>query len=149
MKRNEIIELNGQEYILELNRESALKIEQRTNMQQAMEKIKSQPYEYIDEIDENEDPFADKIEIDKVIEEIEEKNETLEKLISVAFYIWLYPNHKLNIKQVRELLAPYFNDEEKMNFIGEKYGEYMKLSSEISSKYIEEQKNLKALANKK
>ena len=36
MKKNEILELNGKEYTLELNRESAINIEKYTNLQKSM-----------------------------------------------------------------------------------------------------------------
>lgn len=149
MKRNEIIELNGEEYTLELNRESAVKIEQRTNMQNSIKKLYEGSVDYIDEIDEEENPFSEEINFDEIIEKAEEKEKIMQKIICVAFYIWLYPNHKLKYNEVVELLKPYFEDEDKLEYISEKYGEYMKLSSEISGKYIEERKNLKAQTNKK
>ena len=82
-------------------------------------------------------------------EKAQEKIEALNKMITRAFWIWLYPNHKLNINQVKELLQPYLEDDgEKFSFINQKYAEYLELSTEISDKYIEEQKNLKAQVNK-
>jgi hypothetical protein len=149
MKKNEIIELNGVEYTLELNRQSALKIEQYTNMQEAIKEINKPIFEYKEDISLEENPFEDEIELDTLQEEADKKIATLHKLIERAFWIWLYPNHKLNIEQVKEILKPYFEDEDKLNFIGEKYGQYFQECVEIRESYNEEQKNLKAQINKK
>lgn len=149
MKREEIIELNGVEYTVELNRQSAIKIEKYTKLNESLQYINSTNLKYVDEIKENENPFADEEDLDKMEEESQNKLETLKKLIVRAFWIWLYPNHKLDIKEVEEILKPYVDDEdEKLKFISEKYGEYIKLSADISLKYNEERKNLKAQANK-
>ena len=102
MKRNETIELNGAEYTLELNRDSAVKIEERTNLSKVVENARESLIEYIDEIDDNEDPFADDTTLDNIIEKMEEKEKNLQKVISVAFYIWLYPNHHLKYSKVKE-----------------------------------------------
>ena len=53
MKKNEIIELNGVEYTLELNRDSFLQIDKICNVQKSMEIIQKGLYEYVDEIDDN------------------------------------------------------------------------------------------------
>ena len=53
MKRNEIIELNGVEYTLELNRESFLQIDKICNVKKSMEIIQRGLYEYVEEIDDN------------------------------------------------------------------------------------------------
>lgn len=149
MKRNEIIELNGVEYTLELNRESAIQIEKYTNTQKTMQLINEPLVEYVDEIKEDEDPFAETVNIEEMQEKAQEKVKALNKMITRAFWIWLYPNHKLNIKQVEEIIKPYLEEnDEKLEFISQKYAEYLELSTEISSKYIEEQKNLKAQVNK-
>ena len=149
MKRNEIIELNGVEYTLELNRESAIQIEKYTNTQKTMQLINEPLVEYVEEIKDDEDPFAEVVDIEEMEEKAQEKVNALNKMITRAFWIWLYPNHKLNIKQVEEIIKPYLEEnDEKLKFISEKYAEYLELSTEISSKYIEEQKNLKAQVNK-
>ena len=57
MKRNEIIELNGVEYTLELNRESALKIEQYADLQKSMTLVQQSLIEHIEEI--RDDEFGD------------------------------------------------------------------------------------------
>lgn len=149
MKRNEIIELNGVEYTLELNRDSAVQIEKYTNTQKTMQIITAPLVEYVEEIEENENPFENVVNIEEMQEKAQEKIEALNKMITRAFWIWLYPNHKLNINQVKEVLQPYLEDDgEKFSFINQKYAEYLELSTEISDKYIEEQKNLKAQVNK-
>lgn len=141
MKKNEIIELNGVEYTLELNRDSFLKIDQYCNVQKSMEIIEKDLYEYIDEIDDNVDPFANSIDESTLKLKVEEKVNTLHKIIERAFWIWLYPNHKLNISQIQEILKPYYEDDEKFNFICEKYGQYLQMCVEIRNDIQENQKN--------
>ena len=148
MKRNEIIELNGVEYTLELNRESVVRIEKYTNLQKTYKEISKPIFEYKEEIEENENPFEEEIKLDEMQEEADKKLALLKDLYAKAFWIWLYPNHKLNINEVKKILEPYFEDDEKIEALSELYGKFMQLSTEISQKYIEEQKNLKAQANK-
>ena len=149
MKKNEIIELNGEEYTLELNRDSFLQIDKICNVQKAFEIINRGLYEYVDEIDDDYNPL-ESIPTDEELEkEVELKEIQLHNLIERAFMIWLYPNHKLPISKVKELLKPYFDDETKANWIGQKVGEYLKECVAIRENYNEERKNLKALANKK
>lgn len=148
MKKNEIIEFNGKEYTLELNRDSFLQIDKICNVQKAFEIINRGLYEYVDEIDDNYNPL-ESIPTDEELEkEVELKEKQLHNLIERAFYIWLYPNHKLPISEVKELLKPYFDDEEKANWIGQKVGEYLKECVAIRETYNQERKNLKAQANK-
>lgn len=149
MKRNEIIELNGVEYTLELNRDSFLKIDQYSNLKKSMNTVKKDLYEHIEEIDDDTDPFAETISDEQIEEAVNEKMETLQKLLERAYWIWLYPNHKLSISQVKEILKPYYEDDDKFKWISEKYGEYLQACVEIKNEYSEQQKNLKAQANKK
>ena len=178
MKKNEIIELNDFEYTLELNRDSFLKIDQYSNVKKSMETIQKDLYEYIDEIDDNTDPFAEEIDYEGepfivyfsprhevndgdavfdvsivIKEDAEEKANnkinTLHRILERAFWIWLYPEHKLNITEVKEILKPYFDDDDKFQFLCDKYGEYMQKCVEIRNEYNENQKNLKAQASKK
>lgn len=149
MKRNEIIELNGVEYTLELNRESSVKIEQYTNLGKSMQQIRKPVIKYKTEIAEDENPFAEEVNFDAMQDEATKKLEALHNIIEKAFWIWLYPNHKLTIKQVKEIIAPYYETDEKMEFISEKYSEFLQKSTEITDKYLEQQKNLKTLATKK
>ena len=149
MKKNEIIELNGVEYTLELNRDSFLKIDQYSNLKKSMNTVKKDLYEHIEEIDDDTDPFAETISDEQIEEAVNEKMETLQKLLERAYWIWLYPNHKLSISQVKEILKPYYEDDDKFEWISEKYGEYLQACVEIKNEYSEQQKNLKAQANKK
>lgn len=149
MKKNEIIELNGVEYTLELNRDSFLKIDQYSNLKKSMNTVKKDLYEHIEEIDDDTDPFAETITDEEIEQAVNEKMETLQKLLERAYWIWLYPNHKLSISEVKEILKPYYEDEEKFQWISEKYGEYLQACVEIKNEYSEQQKNLKAQANKK
>ena len=131
MKKNEKIELNGVEYTLELNRDSFLKIDQYSNIQKSMEIVQKDLYEHIDEIDDNTDPFATNISDEDIEKMVDEKLNTLHKIIERAFWIWMYPNHKLVISKVQEILKPYYDDEEKFKYISEKYGEYIQKCVEI------------------
>lgn len=147
MKKNEVIVLNGVEYTLELNRDTFLKIDQYSNIQKSMEIINKDLYEYIEDINDDVDPFADKLDDETLENAMKEKLDTLHKIIERAFWLWLYPNHKLNITQIREILKPYYEDDDKFKWISEKYGEYLQKCIEIRNEYVE-QKNLKAQANK-
>ena len=51
MKRTEIIELNGVEYTLELNRDSFIQIDKICNVQKSMEIIQKNLYDYVEDID--------------------------------------------------------------------------------------------------
>ena len=148
MKRNEIIELNGVEYTLELNRESFLQIDKICNIQKSMSIIQRGLYDYVEEIDDNYNPFENIPSDDDIDKELELKSQTLQKLAERAFFIWLYPNHKLTITQVKELLKPYLEDESKSEFIGEKLGKCLQECIAIRQEYNEERKDLKAQANK-
>lgn len=148
MKRNEIIELNGVEYTLELNRESFLQIDKICNVQKSMEIIQRGLYDYVEEIDDNYNPFEDITTDEDIEKEVKLKEDTLYKIVERAFFIWLYPNHKLPISQVKEIIKPYLDNEEKALWIGEKLGEYLQKCVEIREEYNQERKNLKALANK-
>lgn len=151
MKKNEVIELNGVEYTLELNRESFLQIDQLCNIQKSMDIMKKDLYEYKDEeeIDDDFDINSLVVDENKLIEEAELKEKTMYKIFERAFLIWLNPNHHLKPSEVKEILKPYFEDDEKLKWLAEKYGQYLQECIEIRDKYNEEQKNLKALANKK
>lgn len=149
MKKNEIIELNGEEYTLELNRDSFIQVDRACNIAKSMEIIQRNMYDFVDEIDDNFNPETLILNEEDVQKEIELKEQTLKKIVERAFFIWLYPNHKLTISEVRELLKPYLEDEEKAKFIGEKLGQYLQECIEIREDYNNEVKNLKAQANKK
>ncbi len=149
MKKNEIIELNGKEYTLELNRDSFLQIDKICNVQKSMEILNRGVYDYVDEIDDNYNPFENTVSDEEIEKEADLKEKTLYKIVERSFFIWLYPNHKLTITQVKELLKPYLEDEEKAEWIGEKLGQYLQECVEIRESYNQERKNLKAQINKK
>lgn len=151
MKKNEIIELNGKEYTLELNRDTFIQIDRLCNVEKSMQIINKKPYDYIEEIDDNFNPLeALKDVSDEEFEKnLLEKEETLHRLIERSMYLWLYPNHKLTITEVKELLKPYFEDEKQSEWLGEKVGQYLQECVELRESYVKEQKNLQALANKK
>lgn len=148
MKKNEIIELNGEEYTLELNRDSFIQIDRICNVQKAFEIINRGLYDYVDEIDDNYNPLEGIPTDEELEEEVKLKETQLHNLIERAFLTWLYPNHKLPISKVKEILKPYFDDEEKANWLGQKVGEYLKECVAIRENYNEQRKNLKAQANK-
>lgn len=148
MKKNEIIELNGVEYTLELNRDSFLQIDKICNVQKSFQILNRGLYEYTEEIDDDYNPLENSIDDEDIQKEIDLKDETLKRLAERAFFIWLYPNHKLKISEVKELIRPYLEDEEKAEFLGQKLGQYLNECVEIVENYSKERKNLKALANK-
>lgn len=149
MKKNEILELNGVEYTLELNRESYLKIDQYGNIGGSMQIIQENVYEHIDKIEDGINPFEDGVDEEYIEQKAEEKLNTLQKLLQRAFWIWLYPNHKLDISKVQELLEPYFEDDEKFDYLCGKYADCLNKSVEIRLEDMNERKNLKAQINKK
>lgn len=148
MKRNEIIELNGVEYTLELNRDSFLQIDKICNVQKSMEIIQRGLYDYVDEIDDNYNPFENNVSQEEIDKEVELKEKTLKKIVENSFFIWLYPNYKFPISKVREIVSPYLEDKEKGQFIGEKLGQYLQGCIEMKQQEVEERKNLKAQINK-
>lgn len=150
MKKNEIIELNGVEYTLELNRDSFLQIDQLCNIQKSMDIIQRGLYNYMDDEELSDDFDINSLSVneDALKEEVELKEKTLYKIIERAFLIWLTPNHHLKPSEVKELLKPYFDDEEKAKWLGEQYGKYLQECIEIREAYNQDLKNLKAQANK-
>ena len=147
MKLNETIELNGKEYTVELNRESVVRIEQYTNSEEAEKVINASPItdKSNSEIVDGEDPFAETLEDEKIIEMAQEKEEAIKKVFTRAFWIWLYPVEKLDYNKVKEILEPYLTNEDKVPYIAEKYQEFMQKSVEVRENYLKELKNLKAL----
>lgn len=150
MKKNEIIELNGVEYTLELNRESFLQVDKLCNIEKSMKFVTKNLYDYLDEEELTDDFDLSKLNFDesKIEEEVQQKEKKIKDIIERAFLIWLNPNHHLNISQVREILKPYFENDEKFSWLGEKYGKYLQECIEIREEYNKEIKNLKAQANK-
>ena len=151
MKRNEIIELNGEEYTLELNRDSFIQIDKLCNIEKSMNTIKKDLYDYFDEEELTDDFDINKLNVDddKIEEELKAKEKKIKDIMERAFLIWLNPNHHLTISQVRELLKPYFDNEEKFTWLGEQYGKFLQECVEIREDYNQERKNLNAQVNKK
>lgn len=149
MKRNEIIELGGTEYTVELNRDSFIQIDKICNISKSMQILNRGLYEYMDdqELDDNYNPFENITTDEDIEKEIKLKENVLRKITTRAFFIWLYPNHKLSLSQVSEILKPYIEDEKKADWLGTKLGEFLNKSIEVRQEYNEEQKNLKSLAN--
>ena len=147
MKLNEIIELNGKEYTVELNRESVIRIQQYTNIEEAEKKIQASPItdKTNSEITDGENPFEEKIDDEKIDKMVEEKEQIIRNVICRAFWIWLYPVEKLDFSKVKEILEPYFENEDKATYISEKYAEFSSKSIEVRENYLKELKNLKAL----
>ena len=115
MKRTKEIKLNGKDYTLELNRESFVQIDKICNIKKLMAKISANPYEYIDEIDDNYNPFENTPSIEDIQKLEEEKTQGIKMLCERAFFIWLYPNYKFKISEVQEMLKPYFEDIDKFS----------------------------------
>ena len=149
MKKNEIIELNGKEYTLELNRDSFLQIDKICNISKTMEIVNSDLYDYVEEIDDSYNPLENAITEESLEEQVSLREKVLRRLIENAMFIWLYPNHKLPISEVRELLKPIIEDENQVEELGKKVGTYLAKCLELRQSYVEERKNLKAQANKK
>ena len=149
MKKNEIIELGGQEYTVELNRDSFIQIDKICNINKSMEIIGRGLYDYLDdeELADDYNPFENITSDEDIEKEVKLKEETLKKITTRAFFIWLYPNHKLPLSKVKEILKPYLDDEKKAEWLGNKLGEFLNKSVEIRQEYNKEQKNLKSLAN--
>ena len=148
MKLNEIIKLNGKEYTVELNRESILRIEQYTNLTKSSEEIQKSIIEDKSnkEVADDENPFAEEISEDDLENTAKSKEDTIKKVFVRAFWIWLYPKEKLSISKVEEILKPYFEDDEKAQELSNMYLDLSKKSVDIRDKFLEERKNLKALA---
>lgn len=145
MELNDTIVLNEKEYTVTLNRESAIHIERYAKLQDSMQEITKPTIEYVNrDIEKGENPFANPIDEEKLLEEVDKKEELLIKLISKAFWIWLYPVHKLDYEEVYSIIKDYMQDDEKVEFISDNYSKYLDKSSAIRQKFVEEQKNMKA-----
>jgi len=148
MKRTEVVTLGGKEYTLELNRDSFIQIDKICDIQKSLEIIQRGLYDYVDEIDDDYNPLESIPNEESMEKEIELKENTLKKIVERAFFIWLYPNHKLPISEVKKIIDPYFESEEKSNEIGIMLGKYLEECVSIKQNYDEQEKNLKAQANK-
>ena len=149
MKKNEIIELNGVEYTVELNRDSFVQIDKICNITKSMEILNRGLYDYVDEeqLDDNYNPFENITSDEDIEKEIKIKEEVLRKLAIRSFFIWLYPNHKLPLSKVSEILQPYLEDEKQADWLWGKISEFLDKSVVVRQEYNEQQKNLKTLSN--
>lgn len=150
MKKNETITLNGKDYTLELNRESYIQIDRLCNVQKSMDIIYKDMYTYYDDIDISDDfdPSVLNVSDDELDKKIEQKEQRLEKMMTSAYFIWLYPNHHLKISEVKAIIDPYLKDEEKSKWLGEQTGKFLGECIEIRDKTNQERKNLQAQVNK-
>lgn len=139
MKRTKTISLNEKEYTLELNRESFIQIDKICNIRRLMAQLQKQPYEYVDEIDDDYNPLENTPTIEDIEKDVEEKAINTKKLYENSFFIWLYPNHKLKISEVREILKPYFEDNDKFVELDKIFNET--LEECVSIKDNQESKN--------
>ena len=148
MKRTEVVTLGGKEYTLELNRDSFVQIDKICNIHDSLEIIQRGLYNYVDDIDDNYNPLEDIPTKEKMEEEVKMKYDVLKKLVERAFFIWLYPNHKLPISEVQKIIDPYFDSEKKSDEIGKLLNKYLTECISMVQDYNEQEKNLKAQANK-
>ena len=143
LSNQEIIIVGGKEYTLTLTRKGVTAIEKYTNLSKKKDELKKKNQnivKYVDEISENEDPFAD-ISLD---EQEETLNETLE-LTKRVLWICLWDVHKLTIEQTREVLLQIVEEDkfEELNSTIEK------LVNNINKQPGEYLKNMKALKAQK
>lgn len=125
MKRTKEIKLNGKDYTLELNRDSFVQIDKICNIKKMYQEFSKEPYKYIDDITDDYNPMEDIPSVDDIQKNVENKYENLKKLYERGFFIWLYPNHKLKISEVQEILKPYFEDEDKFVELDNLFNETM------------------------
>lgn len=146
MKLHEIIVLNDKEYTVELNRETALAIDRYINMNKSMKIVYKNLYEYLDDkkIESGENPFDNVIDEEDILKQLEEKEKQLKLTFAKAFWIWLYPVHKLDYDEVYKIIESYTSDEKKSSYIAEKYSEFLDKSINVRKEFIKEQKKLKA-----
>ena len=146
MEKTDVIELNGKEYVVQLNRQSYVAIDKYTNISKTIKAMNEEAVEYVDEVKEGVDPFEDLPTTEKILSIEEQKIESMKKLYIRAFWVWLYPKNKLDIDKVAEIINVCFEDDEQFNCISEKFSDFMDECIKIKHKEEEELKNLKALA---
>lgn len=146
MEKTDVIELNGKEYVVQLNRQSYVAIDKYTNISKTIKAMNEEAVEYVDEVKEGVDPFEDLPTTEKILSIEEQKIESMKKLYIRAFWVWLYPKNKLDIDKVAEIINVCFEDDEQFNYISEKFSDFMDECIKIKHKEEEELKNLKALA---
>lgn len=151
MIKEEIIELNGKEYTVTLNRETFVKISQVVDIDECINLLNNgmSLFEHIDNPNDDYDPYAESIDFDAIDGKSEEYAKKMENFFVYGFHILLYPNHHLKISEVKALLDDYLDDEDKAVKLGKKYGELLGKCIAMKMEYDEERKNLKAQINKK
>lgn len=125
MKRTKEISLNNKDYVLELNRDSFIQIDRICNIRKLYAEIEKEPYDYIDDIPDDFNPLENCPTADEVRQNEEEKTKSLRKIIERAYYVWLYPNHKLKLSEVQEILNEYFENDKKFNTLYNQFQEIM------------------------
>ena len=106
----EILVVDGKEYILTLNRKGIEAIEKYTNLSKKKDKLRklsTTVEEYVENISLDEDPFAG---IDDTVEENLE--ETME-LLKRTLWICLWERHHMNIEEVRELIVKIIDEDKR------------------------------------
>lgn len=151
LTKEELIELNGKEYTVTLNRETFIKIDQLVNVDECTSLLNSgmSLYSRIENPDDDYDPYAESIDFDMLDERAEQYSKKIENFFVYGFHVLLYPKHHFKISEVREMLKLYLDDEKKGEILGKKYGELLAKCILMKLEYDEERKNLKAQANKK
>jgi hypothetical protein len=141
LSNQEIIEVGGKEYTLTLTRKGVTAIEKYTNLSKKKDEFKGTEkfkIKYVDEISENEDPFAD-LEMDEQEKKIDESLELLKRVL----WICLWDEHKFNIEQVREILVQII-EEDKTDELNEKIEKLVANINKQPSEYLKNMKALKA-----
>lgn len=149
----EIIEIDGKEYTLFLNRKGIVAYEkfckeENEKIEKLQEKYNSsiKKLEKSDfKIDENTNPFEDLDDLDDIEEDLE-----LEKTVFVKIYwIMLYENHKLSLDEVRKLYDKAVEEygEQQLRDLVQQMIENVNINAYNNDN--KELKNLKALKPKK
>lgn len=149
MEKIEIVELNGKNYELVLNRESFVRIDRICNINETMRMGSKPSYELLDNIADDYNPMED-ITMDTVFETEMNRLNALKKMIKMTFFVLLYPKNQLKISEVDELIEPYFENNEKIEKISTKVGELLQQCTELKDDAVREfeEKNFKAQAKK-
>lgn len=149
----EVIEIDGKEYTLFLNRKGVVAFEkyskeEQEKIQKIQEKYKSslEALENADcKIDDNTNPFEDLNDFDEIETDIE-----VEKTIYIKIYwIMLYENHKLSLNAVKDLYEKACKEygEDKVRQLADQMVEEINIAPKTEAN--DNLKNLKALKPKK
>lgn len=152
----EIIEIDGKEYTLFLNRKGIVAYEkyckeEYKELENVREKhkgmIASLENDEVVSIDENTDPFAGLEDISD--EEVQNNIKLVRKLYTKLYWIMLYENHKLSLSAVEELYMKAVEEygDEQVQALGDQMIAEVNIAPETEEK--QNLKNLKALKPKK